>query len=156
MLIWCVSSRTLLSEIGLFFVPSYQPLKLDASKYTESSRIALTNLSLWAEHSLQKELTFIHFQLRRMLGPHLAPPAQVSGRGVISLLQELHRLSLFLFGERAGSPRGAEQEFVQCSKNFPTPQHRPILQYLGGRRWSWSGEKEWAGVKGTFGGGNTR
>ena len=23
------------------------------------------------------------------------------------------------------------QEFVQCSKNFPTPQHRPILQSLG-------------------------
>lgn len=32
---------------------------------------------------------------------------EVSGRGVISLLQE----------------------FVQCSKNFPTPQHRPILQW---------------------------
>lgn len=36
-----------------------------------------------------------------------ADDEEVSGRGVISLLQE----------------------FVQCSKNFPTPQHRPILQW---------------------------
>ncbi|CAE7769365.1 unnamed protein product [Symbiodinium sp. CCMP2592] len=41
--------------------------------------------------------------------PDASPPAddEVAGRGVISLLQE----------------------FVQCSKTFPAPQHRPILQW---------------------------